>query len=109
MGGPNSLRGFNDRSLSPVGGGNQVIQFGTEVRFPIAAKNYPKHLFTGVLFFDSGANIQSKEIFEFKSIKSSYGFGLRVNIPFLGIVRADYGIPTDNSGKRIQFSLGHSF
>ena len=109
MGGPNSLRGFNDRSLSPLGGGNQLFQAGVELRFPISAKNYPKHLLTGVLFFDSGSNIQSKNMFDFENIKNSYGFGLRVNIPFLGIVRADYGIPTDGSENRIQFSLGHSF
>jgi outer membrane protein insertion porin family len=109
LGGPNSLRGYSDRSLSPFGGGNQLFQAGVELRFPIAANNYPKHLFTGVLFYDAGGNIQSKNMFNFEEVKSSYGFGLRVNIPFLGIVRADYGIPTDGNEKRIQFSLGHSF
>jgi len=109
LGGPNSLRGYDDRSLSPLGGGNQIFQADIELRFPISAKNYPKHLFTCVLFFDAGSNIQSKNMLDFKNIKSAYGFGLRVNIPFLGIVRADYGLPTDGSENKIQFSLGHSF
>lgn len=109
LGGPNSLRGYDDRSLSPLGGGNQVFQLDAEIRFPISANNYPKHLFTGVIFIDSGSNIQSQNMLDFKDIYSSYGFGIRINIPFLGIVRADYGIPSDASGNKIQFSLGHSF
>jgi len=109
FGGPNSLRGYDDRSVSPIGGGNQVFQAGAELRFPISAKNYPKHLLTGVVFFDMGSNIQSKNMFDFKNFKNSYGFGVRVNFPVLGIVRADFGIPTDGSDKKIQFSLGHSF
>jgi outer membrane protein insertion porin family len=109
LGGPNSLRGYNDRSLSPLGGGNQLFQAGAELRLPISTKNYPKHLLTGILFFDSGDNIQSRDMFKFDNIKSSYGFGFRINIPFLGIIRADYGIPTDGSDKKIQFSLGHIF
>ena len=109
LGGPNSLRGYDDRSLSPIGGGNQVFQADAELRFPVSAKNYPKHILSGVMFFDAGANILSMDMFGFKKVKSSYGFGLRINIPFLGIVRADYAIPTDGSDKKIQFSLGHSF
>ncbi|MFC2088747.1 outer membrane protein assembly factor [Calditrichota bacterium] len=109
LGGPNSLRGFNDRSLSPVGGGNQLYQADVELRFPITQKNYPKHLLSGVLFLDSGTNVYSQDFFTVKQWESALGFGLRLRLPFLGIVRADIAKPLNGDEKKIQFSLGHTF
>ncbi len=109
LGGPNTLRGFNDRRLSPVGGGNQLYQADIELRFPITQKNYPKHFLTGVLFLDSGANEHSKDFFTVNEWESSIGFGLRLSLPFFGIVRADIAKPLNGEEKKIQFSLGHTF
>jgi outer membrane protein assembly factor BamA len=43
----------------------------------------------------------------------NYGFGLRLNIPHLGPLRLDYGIPitsdqANHSNGRFQFSVGYS-
>ncbi|MCD4691657.1 MAG: BamA/TamA family outer membrane protein [Calditrichales bacterium] len=109
LGGPNSLRGYADRSLSPEGGGDQIYQAGLELRFPISQKNYPKHFLTGVLFFDSGANLLADDKPEIESFKSSYGFGLRFRLPFISLLRMDFAYPVDGGEKMLQFSLGHTF
>jgi len=109
LGGPNSLRGFEDRSLSPLSGGNQIYQAGIELRFPITQKNFPKHFLSGVVFVDTGTDVHTKEMFKIKTLDSAYGFGLRLRLPFIGIVRMDIAKPMNGEEKRIQFSLGHTF
>jgi len=109
LGGPNSLRGYDDRSLSPVGGGERLLQGGLELRFPITAKKFPEHFLTGVLFFDSGANLLSGEKLNKEKFYSSYGFGLRFRLPFIKLLRMDFAYPIDGGEGKIQFSLGHTF
>lgn len=106
LGGPNSLRGYADRSLSPLGGGEKLFQTGLELRFPISGKHFPNHFLSGVIFVDAGANVLQDEKIE--QLKGSYGFGLRFRVPFLGLIRMDLGYPFEGQ-KMIQFSLGHTF
>jgi len=109
LGGPNSLRGYPDRSISPLGGGERLIQGGLELRFPLSAKNYPDHFLTALIFLDTGSNILASETFTLDKFKSSYGFGLRFRLPFIGIVRMDFAYPFGEDVGQIQFSLGHTF
>lgn len=109
LGGPNSLRGFADRSLSPDGGGNQLYQSGMELRFPLTRKNFPNHFLTGVVFWDGGANLAKGQNLSIDSIENSLGFGFRFRIPFIGLLRMDYAYPINEGEKRIHFSLGHTF
>ncbi len=109
LGGPNSLRGFSDRSLSPSGGGDRLYQAGIELRFPITAKHYPQHFLSGVIFLDSGANLPAGQQIDLNSLYNSAGFGLRFRLPFLGIVRMDLAYPLDAGEGKLQFSLGHTF
>jgi outer membrane protein insertion porin family len=109
LGGPNSLRGFSDRSLSPSGGGDRLYQAGVELRFPITAKHYPQHFLSGVLFLDSGANLPADQKIDLSSLYNSAGFGLRFRLSFLGIVRMDLAYPLDAGESKLQFSLGHTF
>ena len=109
LGGPNSLRGFRDRSLSPDGGGDQLYQAGMELRFPIIKKNYPNHFLTGVLFWDRGTNLATGESFNFSECDHSAGFGFRFRLPFIGLVRMDMAYPITEGEYRIHLSLGHSF
>jgi outer membrane protein insertion porin family len=109
LGGPNSLRGFRDRSLSPNGGGERLYQVGLELRFPIIKKNYPSHFLTGVLFWDGGMNLQHNDSFKINKMDHSIGYGFRFRIPFIGLVRMDMAYPLTAGEYRIHFSLGHTF
>jgi outer membrane protein insertion porin family len=109
MGGPNSIRGYPDRSLSPVGGGDRQILAGLELRIPISKKRYPDHFLTGIIFLDTGTNIVKSNKLSTEQFKSSYGFGLRFRLPFIGLLRMDFAYPLENDQKRIHFSLGHTF
>ncbi len=109
LGGPNSLRGYPDRSISPLGGGDRLIQGGLELRLPLSAKNYPDHFLTAILFLDTGSNIREDQKFTSDNFKSSYGFGLRFRLPFIGLLRMDVAYPSEGGKARIHFSLGHTF
>ncbi|KAA3613027.1 MAG: hypothetical protein D8M58_12005 [Calditrichaeota bacterium] len=109
LGGPNSLRGFSDRSLSPSGGGEKLYQAGLEFRFPITEKHYPQHFLSGVIFVDSGANLLTSQKIDLKSFNNSAGFGLRFRIPFIGIIRLDMAYPLEFDDSKLQISLGHTF
>lgn len=109
LGGPNSLRGFSDRSLSPDGGGERLYQAGLEFRFPVITKNYPKHFLTGVIFFDSGMNLLEGDSFDLNKMDYSAGYGFRFRVPFIGLVRMDMAYPLSEGDFRIHFSLGHTF
>jgi outer membrane protein assembly factor BamA len=109
LGGPNSLRGYDDRSLSPTGGGDRLYQAGLELRFPIGTKNYPKHLLTAAFFYDAGANVSVNQSFNKDALYQGLGFGLRLRLPYLGIIRMDMAYPVEFGSKQIQISLGHTF
>ncbi len=109
LGGPNTLRGFNDRSLSPDAGGERLYQAGIEIRFPISEKHYPQHFLSGVVFLDSGANLPAAQSMDLKSFNNSAGFGLRFRLPFFGILRLDIAYPLEVGDSKLQISLGHTF
>ncbi|MBN1350121.1 BamA/TamA family outer membrane protein [candidate division KSB1 bacterium] len=109
LGGPNSLRGYDDRSIGPAGGGEQLAQAALELRFPITTKRFPNHFLTGVLFIDSGANTLAGEKFNEETIKASYGFGFRFRLPFIKLLRMDFAYPIKGGEGMVQFSLGHTF
>lgn len=66
-------------------GGRYMVLFSFEQQFPIV---HPLH---GLIFFDAGNTWdQRREIKPFK-LKTSVGFGFRMEIPILGNVGFDYG------------------
>jgi outer membrane protein insertion porin family len=118
LGGLYSLRGFQyhgvaprdppdsdgNQSKEPVGG--NTYYFGSiEYSVPII-----EHLRFAV-FYDIGNVLLDPYTFGGGGYSDNWGFGLRLNIPRLGPLRLDYGIPINhdkfNSGNgRIQFSAG---
>ncbi len=54
LGGANSLRGYADRRLTPVGWGAKLVLAHSEFRFPLSERGFPFHKPTGLLFFDAG-------------------------------------------------------
>jgi outer membrane protein insertion porin family len=109
LGGPNSLRGYEDRSLNPLGYASRLVQGSVELRIPLTRNNFPRHLLSGVLFYDIGQAWSEPDKFDGGRWSTSFGYGLRLNVPFIGLVRLDFAYPIPNYDLRVHLSLGHTF
>jgi len=109
LGGPNSLRGYAERSLNPIDYASRLVQGSAELRFPLTRPRYPNHFLTGVFFYDIGQAWSAPDTFDEKLFHSSLGYGLRFNIPFIGLVRLDFAYPVPTYELMIHLSLGHTF
>ncbi|MCA9733320.1 MAG: BamA/TamA family outer membrane protein [Deferribacteres bacterium] len=112
LGGANSLRGFAERRLTPVGYGTKLLLGNFEYRFPFSRSPKMEPSIFGVLFYNLGglwngdARIVSDDLFH------SLGFGLRFKLPILGLVRMDFAFPTtiiEKEDFQLHFSLGQTF
>lgn len=114
LGGPESLRGFKYRSVSPREadsgskepiGGNSYWFGSLEYSIPVIER------LRFALFYDIG-NVESKSYsFSMSSFSDNWGVGLRLNLP-IGPLRLDYGIPIHHdkyNGSSGQFQFGASF
>ena len=118
LGGLYSLRGFKFRNISPREGGfNEPVGgdsywFGSlEYSVPIVEKEGGVSL-RFALFYDIGA-VDAQSYNFSTTYLDNWGFGLRMNIPHLGPLRLDYGIPitTDKfngSSGQFQFGVGYT-
>lgn len=111
LGGVHTLRGYRFRQISPrdiptgepIGGG--TMYFGSvEYSIPIIER------LRFALFYDIG-NVSLDAYDWDPDYSDNWGMGIRLNIPRLGPLRLDYGIPISHdeysSGKgRFQFSAG---
>ena len=114
LGGANNLRGFSYREVGPKDsngepiGGQSLARFTAEYTVPIIEK------VRGALFFDAGFVNAGSYDFGTSNLNSDYGIGLLLEIPAIGPIRIDYGIPiksdkfNDSSGK-FQFNIGYKF
>ncbi|MFQ5708639.1 MAG: outer membrane protein assembly factor [bacterium] len=112
LGGANSLRGYPDRRLTPVGYGTKLILTNTEIRFPLSSRNFPYHRASGVLFFDAGGLWLPGQTPRIEDIFASVGFGYRIKLPIVGITRFDFAFPlnrVDENDFQFHISLGHTF
>jgi outer membrane protein insertion porin family len=111
LGGVTSLRGFRYRHVSPRDpvtnepiGGNTFFMGSAEYSIPIIER------LRLAAFYDIG-NVYAKSYdFDFKDYYDNWGLGVRLNIPRLGPLRLDYGIPISHPGVsgsgKFQFSVG---
>lgn len=116
MGGPGSLRGYRYREVGPKDdgepiGGKTFWQGSLEYSVPIIER------LRLAVFYDIG--MVYRDAFNFQQdgatgfYNDNWGVGVRLNIPMLGPLRLDYGIPitadaeNDSSG-RFQFSVGYT-
>ncbi len=123
LGGSPSLRGFKYRNVAP----RQAPTIGVSTTEPIGgdtywfgSAEYSVPLFEkegGVslrfaLFYDIGA--VSPDSYTYSSdFLNDWGLGMRLNIPHLGPLRLDYGIPLNHDqynkgGGQFQFSVGYT-
>jgi outer membrane protein insertion porin family len=111
LGGVTSLRGFRYRTVGPHQedepiGGNTFYFGSVDYTIPIVER------LKFALFYDIGNVMLDGYDYDFGNYSDNWGVGIRLNIPRLGPLRLDYGIPInfdeDNvsgSGK-FQFSVG---
>jgi len=122
LGGWNGLRGY--RSFSDLGTGTSMLMASAEIRrrLPIPLLD-PSNKLAGIInpviknvktvaFFDAGqvsGNGLTNSYYQRSTLGASVGFGLRVNLPMIGVVRLDYGFPLISTllGKMTpRFTLG---
>jgi outer membrane protein insertion porin family len=110
LGGVNSLRGFRYRQVGPREqgepiGGSTFYYGSLEYSLPIIER------LRFAVFYDIGNVYLNAYDFDFGNYSDNWGVGIRLNIPRLGPLRLDYGIPISHqegvsgSGK-FQFSVG---
>ena len=111
-GGTDTIRGYNERSVGPVNGGNALFVSNTELKHPIVGP------LRGVVFFDAGdawTNIWSTDE---SHIQYGAGLGVRLTIPgTIMDIRLDYGWPIHSDlsveaappGGVLHFNLGNLF
>jgi outer membrane protein insertion porin family len=109
LGGPNSLRGFDDRSLNPLGYASRLVQGSAELRFPVTPRNYPRHFITAVVFYDIGQAWSEPNDFDKDNFKSGIGYGFRIKLPIVGLLRTDFAYGLPDYDFRFHVSLGHTF
>lgn len=114
LGGINSIRGFETRSISPKDpatgdliGGSSMVVMNLEYIFPLFADNV-----RGLVFFDAGNAYGSREDVEALKFKTALGGGIRWFSP-LGPIRVEVGFnlnpKDDESGSEFDFAIGTLF
>lgn len=115
LGGPNTLRGFDFASVGPrdpqtgeLIGGNKMLLFNLEFRFPIVQSIR----LTGMAFFDAGNAFNDHEGFDLTNLRKSIGLGIRWFSP-MGPIRIEWGYilqrrPGEPSGNW-EFGMGTFF
>lgn len=106
------MRGFKDETLGPLdvlgdpAGGNALLVFNEELRFPIVWR------FRDVGFLDAGNVFATPGDLGLGTLRAGAGVGLRVQTP-LALLRVDLGAPlrarAGESRTRWFFSIGQTF
>jgi len=112
LGGAYSLRGYLNRRLAPIGWGTKLLLAQCEIRFPLSTRNFPNHRHTAILFYDMGGIWLPDQPPGIDDFYHSVGFGYRIKLPIVDIVRVDLSFPlntVDNNHFIFHVSLGHTF
>lgn len=114
VGGINTVRGFDPRSLGPkdetgvVIGGNKDLVFNVEYLFPLVKEAGLR----GVLFFDAGNAFGDNEPYDIEKLRTAAGYGVRWYSP-IGPLRLEWGYnlnpKDDEKTSRWEFSIGTFF
>jgi len=113
LGGIDSLRGYRYRQVGPRDNTGEPLG-GDTYWFASAEYTIPIIDFLGfAVFYDIGMVYPDAYQWNFGHYNDNYGFGIRLNIPRLGPLRLDYGIPItsdpeNRSSGRFQFSVGYT-
>jgi outer membrane protein insertion porin family len=111
LGGPNSIRGYQERSIGPWDeygqnlGGHKSMRLGAELQIPIAGP------LKAIIFADAGDAYSEEESYDIRSLRPSIGFEVRFFVPGFGIpLRFIWGYnldPLEGEDKNdFQFTMG---
>lgn len=92
--GPYGVRGY--RQFLDVGRGDMALSNTVELAIPIKLPKLPEEGTKLVAFSDLGAAFGGSnlnDLYDREMVTASIGLGLEMNIPVLGPIRLDYGIP----------------
>jgi outer membrane protein insertion porin family len=115
VGGMNTVRGFENSSISPVDpisgdkiGGEKMMVYNAELRFPLQQEQGV----VGVLFFDAGNVFGKDDPITFEGIRRSAGAGIRWYSP-AGPLRLEWGYNldrrADEPSSNWEFTIGTPF
>ncbi len=109
LGGANSLRGFAERSLTPVGWGTELLLGSFEIRIPLSRRSsFPPPL-SAALFIEGGAIGTPENPINRRRFYHAAGFGARLKVPLIGVLRMDFAYPLDRNDFKFHVSLGQTF
>jgi outer membrane protein insertion porin family len=113
IGGIYSIRGFANLSLSNPGGDDGYWLTNAELRWRLAGGEPMMPRVIGLVFVDAGQGYRRDESFDYEGISVGAGWGLRFQVPWLGTLGFDVGVPLTknrtNDPFQIYVSLGFSF
>jgi outer membrane protein insertion porin family len=113
LGGIDSLRGYRYRQVGPVDFTGEPLGGGTywfgSVEYSIPIVEFLRF----AVFYDVGMVYPDAYQWDFGHYNDNWGLGIRLNIPRLGPIALDYGIPitsdpNNTSHGRFQFRVGYS-
>ena len=107
-------RGYDDRTLSPETGATVISKYTMEVRYPFTLN--PSATIYGLVFAEAGKSWLNLEEFNPFEVKRAAGVGVRIFMPFFGLLGLDWGYRFDdvpgrvdpNSRTEFHFSIGLS-
>lgn len=110
-GGTDTVRGYEERALGPIAGGNFLIVTNIEYKLKIVEK-----ILTIAVFYDSGNCWENFNNVNWMNpyLYPSWGFGIRLTIPgTVMLIRLDWGYALDPTkrveGGKIHFNIGNIF
>lgn len=114
------LRGYSEGSLTPYDPANQNTyanvynKYTLELRYPFLQQ--PMSRIYGLVFAEAGNGFESWEQFDPFKLRRSLGIGVRVYIPYIGMIGLDWGYGFDGTahsdkphGGKLHFSMGMQF
>ena len=108
------LRGYENQSLTPPGGGYIYNKYIFELRYPIALTQAAT--IYGLTFLESGQAWRDFSDYNPFGLYRSAGVGVRVFLPMLGLLGIDWGYGFDKtpgssnvSGSQFHFVMGQQF
>jgi len=107
-----ALRGFGSGDVSPSTGARVVTKYTAELRYPLSLN--PSATIYGLIFGEAGNSWSEFSKANPFQVNKSAGFGVRIYMPFFGMLGLDWGYRFDeipgrtdpNSRSEIHFSIG---